>query len=122
MALKVIQYKIEKITRQKKTFQKSISIVVHVYLELERQSSYIQQFPDHLGLDKLESEPECRIDLHSLSLTRLKIFPTITKPNRDKSREAPISGWGVLMAMPTKAVRTQLRACVVEVLLFIGRN
>ena len=86
------------------------------------QSSYIQQFPDHLGLDKLESEPECRIDLHSLSLTRLKIFPTITKPNRDKSREAPISGWGVLMAMPTKAVRTQLRACVVEVLLFIGRN
>ena len=122
MALKVIQYKIEKITRQKKTFQKSISIVVHVYLELERQSSYTQQFPDHLGLDKLESEPECRIDLHSLSLTRLKIFPTITKPNRDKSREAPISGWGVLMAMPTKAVRTQLRACVVEVLLFIGRN
>ena len=86
-----------------------ISIVVHVYLELERQSSYIQQFPDHLGLDKLESEPECRIDLHSLSLTRLKIFPTITKPNRDKSREAPISGWGVLMAMPTKAVRSCVR-------------
>ena len=48
---------------------------------------------DHLWLDKLESEPECGIDLHSLSLTRMEIFPTITK-RRDKSREAPISGWG----------------------------
>ena len=64
---------------------------------------------DHLWLDKLESEPECGIDLHSLSLTRMEIFPTITKHCRLESSESRQVArgsdfrLGVLMAKPTKA-------------------